>query len=830
MKINNSFLSFTAITLLLLPLSLLGNSTEDYQKELSNFKPEERLNRLKSDLNPSEKISMKGVTNWNREKQFKKCLQDEGQYISIENQIIEPLQASWKNNIENKSIFTKRASLSLPVNKSFKTIRTFENIDIQRYHSEKSTSKNQLLTNYKKIEDLEIVGTDYKIDNQWRDSSDLMSSKLIVNLRYDIRGINKNGQRQNDRGFIDAHIVKKNNDWKIEKLNFKSGDRVIAKRQPAFQNKTKHTGLSKVNINERSEAIRRGGYALSINDINGDGYLDIFSGSAKDSQVFWGTADGKWIPSKTSELTRLKAVKTAVFNDFDNDGDLDALMTLFEYDRDDSDLAYMENHGNGNFKAVKGFLKGKLQYNLPMPASVADFNKDGHLDLYVGFPGKRDFTIIDDDSNKANYPQGLFLNLMKDKSKKRFVDVTKKSWSKSGLDQINSLFPHSSMAVDYDRDGDMDLLVIDDRSNLSPFYENNNGRLTPINNKINIHNKSYGMGVALGDLNNDGAMEIAMTNVNFHARDRFHQACFNHWYFEYGKHPGLRLFKGNQSHNKVTYSDVSNSTGLDWMAEGAAGVEFIDYNNDGLMDIYVSSGLWSGEKREKDYDISSLFARAIADKKTYDDVLSPYREYRKKDWSFISILRDDKRETTLSMAGYQRNRLYLNTGDMNFVEVGYLEGVDSIADGYIIALSDANNDGKVDLLLRNGDPGTMKYQFPTIEYFQNSLEQNNNYLSLFLTGTKSNKDAIGTIVNLELNDGTKMTRQLISNNGAAQSQLFLHFGLANHQSAKNIEVIWPSGTTQSIEKLNKGSYRLIEGQSPRLLKFEQNHYFLSKTK
>src|SRR5690606_12740907 len=93
-----------------------------------------------------------------------------------------------------------------------------------------------------------------------------------------------------------------------------------------------------------------------------------------------------------------------------------------------------------------------------------------------------------------------------------------------------------------------------------------------------------------------------------------------------------------------------------------------------------------------------------------------------KDWSFVSILRDSKRK--LSMAGYQRNRLFLNMGDMQFVDVGYMEGVDSIYDGYIVATADYNSDGKMDLILKNGDPGSTKYMFPSIQIFKNEFGMN----------------------------------------------------------------------------------------------------------
>jgi hypothetical protein len=441
----------------------------------------------------------------------------------------------------------------------------------------------------------------------------------------------------------------------------------------------------------------------------------------------------------------------------------------------------------------------------------------------VGFPGKQDFTTLDLSSNTKGEPEGLFTNMGHSKENEVFKDVTQTFWRDRGLSQYTGLFPHSSIASDYDFDGDADLLIVDDRSNLSPIYENQAGKsFSMVNDAVNFQNKGYGMGVAVGDLNNDGVNEIALTNVNFKARERFHASCNENWYFDMPKDPGLRLFGGKKSKldGKISFAEVTEAAGLENIGEGGAGVEFIDYNNDGLMDIYVANGLWSGEDRSKKHDLSSLFVRAVAAKKTFNDVLAPNRNYRQKDFSFISILRDPEMPVTKSMAGFQRNRLFLNLGNMEFVEVGYLEGVDSINDGYIIAKADVNKDGKLDLILRNGDPGTLKYKFPTIEYFENGSASKGNSIILSLEGTESNKEAIGAVARVETMDDQLLVRQLVANNGPAQSERILHFGLGSESSVKSLTVQWPSGKEQKFGPLKKGRYKIIEGRNEKIAKVD----------
>jgi hypothetical protein len=95
-----------------------------------------------------------------------------------------------------------------------------------------------------------------------------------------------------------------------------------------------------------------------------------------------------------------------------------------------------------------------------MPLTVADFNNDGFNDIYVGFPGARDFTYLDANPNPLN-TQGLFVN----NGDMKFSDET----LASGLDVLPAervglaAYPHASVKADFDGDGHVDLMVADDR-------------------------------------------------------------------------------------------------------------------------------------------------------------------------------------------------------------------------------------------------------------------------------------------------------------------------------------------------------------------------------
>jgi hypothetical protein len=179
---------------------------------------------------------------------------------------------------------------------------------------------------------------------------------------------------------------------------------------------------------------------------------------------------------------------------------------------------------------------------------------------------------------------------------------------------------------------------------------------------------------------------------------------------------------------------------------------------------------------------------------------------------FMRMLIEEKKS---SFAGYQRNRMYRNNGDGTFTEVGYLEGVDSISDGYILVKGDINKDGRQDIILRNGDPAQSEYKFPAIEVFQNQFK-NKKALRISLVGAKSTKDALGMGVSV-VAKGRKQYKQVISNNGPAQSELTLHFGLDDASEASKVTIEWPSGD-QVIHNLKAGNHSFSEEKGIKIAK------------
>ena len=692
---------------------------------------------------------------------------------------------------------------------------------------------NDYLSQFKTVEYVEVSPYSMKSAISDREPKTFKPFAYEVLSYVDIRGLDKGGHRRNDRFTFTSNVYKdsKTLNWKLGAFNLMSGETLTIER-PYFS-EVKEIAQKPPSNYLRREAIRRGGYALSVSDWNQDGIPDLIVGHLGGVEFFKGTGHGDFInvDPETLGVQKDTLVKSIVCEDFDHDGIKDLLFVRFVprgEDKDSKDIILYKGVSAGKFVQSTS-IKKRLRSLAAMPAAVGDFNNDGLLDFYVGFPGAKDFTVLDKNiggfsGKKVNHPQGLFFNL----GKFIFEDVTnisnigvnvKNGETTSKYPEAALIFPHTSMAVDYDLDGKMDIVVVDDKANLSPLYKNDgDGKFTQVAEKIGVTNYDFGMGFAAADLDNSGSLQFLYTNVNFLATERMNNSMMANFskYSNLPGNSGLRLFKTTD--NK-TYSDITAISGLSHPGYGVGGVETIDFNNDGYSDIYVANGLWSGNTKTQ--DVSSLFSRSYLKHNldfatTFDASVIGVKEANS---SFMKILTDfsgdistGKKDASVkpSMTGFQRNRLYRNNKNGTFTEIGYLAGVDSIADGYIVAVADLNSDGKMDLILRNADPGTEENKFPSVQVYLNQMETKNKSVVLTFKGQKSNTSGIGMIAVANI-QGKKLTRHLIANNGASQSQNILHFGLGEKEDQiDTLTLKWPSGVVNTYKNVSAGYHQYTE--------------------
>jgi hypothetical protein len=782
------------------------------------------------------------------------CLDDEFQFQDIQRDVILPWQASWKSKDLSKfqNLVTKDFSSQKFADLSKEKSEVIDGI----LHTVFRTSGNlaplskslsdytKFVGNFKKISFAEMTADKYISAPAGRSSGQVMN-KATVLVRYDLRGEGLIEKKLEVRGLAKVEVNRVNGTWKLSKVELLSSER-LAVNQNTFENITTSSKVAElVPSHLRREAIRRGGYALAVEEHKEGQNSGLFVATVAETVLLKGNNNLTFSKTETGTLSKQTLVKSAAFADLTNSGNQDLVIVRFAPNEsqakgDRSDIQIYKNE-NGNFSKREKVISFNKETAYAMPLAVGDFNNDSFLDFYIGFPGAKDFTTLGKAvHNKELTTEGVFYN----QKNGTFKDDPYKSFAKAhgNVDDLSKIFPHSALAVDFNQDRKLDLVVIDDRGNLSPLYINKGeGNFEASSTKIGVGLMDYGMGVDVGDLNGDGKLDFVMSSVNFNSSKRIIDSCSTNWSVETtisAGTAGLRVFQANKN---STFTETTEQNGLSWSGEGAGGVKVFDYNNDGFPDIYLTTGLWSGSEKDNSQDITPYFVAASTlgfledglksglndNKFVYDKVVANNdfkgllfnSDSQSSIMDLLSFYRGDlsgknpsKINSSLSLAGNQPNRLFRNNGNGTYTEVGFLVGVDSVADGYMPATASLGQDGNLDLILRNADPGYDVKQHSPVEIFKNLGKNGNKSLTLKLRGSTSNKDAVGAQVEGRI--GSKIfIGQVLGNSGTVQSERIIHFGLGHSSKMDSLKIIWPSGKIQNFVDVSSGFHFIDEGDS-----------------
>ncbi len=425
--------------------------------------------------------------------------------------------------------------------------------------------------------------------------------------------------------------------------------------------------------------------------------------------------------------------------DYDNDGYPDLLVTGYP------ERALFHNNRDGTFSEVAGKagLTGSGRWSTG--AAWFDYDRDGRLDLVICHYGQMSFASAQRCEflgkptycAPSSYGKGAPLALYRNNGNGTFADAS----TTSGLDKSIGR-GLGAVAIDVDDDGWTDLFVARDGSPNLLLMNQKNGTFRDSAMEAEVAYDpngvaKAGMGIDAADVNGDGRPDFVMTTFN----NEQHSLFINR-----GKFP---------------FEDwtIASSLGFLTMSFVGWGTHFLDYDNDGTMDLVIVSG-----------HVNKIV------------------------------------ELTTSNVTYKELPLLLrNDGKGSFRNMQEAAGpaFQTRYDARGLAVGDYDNDGDIDAaVIRLQDTPVL---------LRNNLGENSSWVGLQLVGTKSNRDAIGAKLTVRLGD-RKLVRWITGGASIFSSHDYrVVFGLgANPGSpSTSVEIQWPNGVTQTVDGLAPKRYHKV---------------------
>ena len=503
------------------------------------------------------------------------------------------------------------------------------------------------------------------------------------------------------------------------------------------------------------------GGGVCMFDFNNDGRMDLFftngaalkEGMSKDevpdkteskywNRLYQQNSDGTF--TDVTQRANLKGVGYSMgvaAADYDNDGFVDLFVTGYKTDR------LYRNNGDGTFSDVTNKLP-RVDKGWDTSAGWFDYDRDGRLDLFVarymdwdfengslfcGGPtsAQRAYCHPDNFKGAANL-------LFHQRADGTFEDVSKSA----GVADPSG----KSLGVafsDFDNDGWTDVFVANDSVRQSLYRNKGDGTFEDVAVIAGVaydeDGKTFaGMGVDCADYDNDGYMDILVTNLS---NEKF------------------ALYRNNGDLN-FTYATNTSGIGQITLLNAGWGVRFVDEDNDGFRDLFVTQG---------------------------------------------HVL--DTVEKSTAYLKYKQSLLLMRNTGKGFVNISATAGaaftLPLAARG--AAFGDLNNDGQVDAVVAVLD------DVPVILKNNGTI---NHWLGISLVGTKSNRSGIGARVTVSIFAGQKQIQDVTSAGSYLSSNdPRIVFGLGSAKAVKSVEVRWPSGRVQTVENPAIDRYLRINEES-----------------
>ena len=529
------------------------------------------------------------------------------------------------------------------------------------------------------------------------------------------------------------------------------------------------------------------GAGLAVGDINNDDLPDIFfCGNNEVNRLYLNKGNFQFEDiTEKAGVGSTRFTSGATMADVNNDGLLDIYVNNagpyfkeFEDDGKLSDAKMNElyiNQGDGKFvESAKEY--GVDNRDFSVQSAFFDYDKDGDLDLFVSNHSTYFRVSLNKVFKDLENPEILYKMSSKlyRNDNGKFKDVTREA----GL--VNHSYGLGLVIADINDDGYPDIYQANDYSVPDRMYINQgNGTFIDEQKTRTKHVPWFGMGADISDFNNDGFLDIASVDMAAadHIRGKTLMASMDTDLF-WGLVNQLNqqyqyMFNTLQvSNGNGTFSEIANMTGTaktDWSWTAL----FMDVDNDGWKDYLITNGM-------RRYALDNDFRIAMEKARQANGGVVP-NEMRPELWKMMP-------EVPLS------NLIYRNNGDLTFTDKA--EKWDFAHPSYSTgaAYADFDGDGDLDFVMNNTDKEAFIYRNNANEL------TGNNYLRLQLLDDGKKANTLNAKVTIYFNDNQIQHQELTYTRGYQSAvEEYIHFGLGKNEKVDKMEVRWLDGKMQVLK-------------------------------